>query len=301
MRPLDEIQREFFSAVQMPLRGRSRESTELAPNDEGHSPVFFAIADELMKPGSNLSSAERLELYHRQYWFRLLDSVAEDFPVLQKIAGEETFWKLIEAYLTALPSNSFTLRHLGGRMADFIAGWDGLDKTRQRWFAALARLEYAYMEIYEAAEWEPVPPERFMDAELALQPHVILLDLPVPADRCAEWEDFSPDDETPVYLAIWRGESGAHSQCPLEGIEFELLKRLRKRGLLESLFAEPTEHEPSPDEVARWFASWQQRKWIALSPTADVEEFPTPVRRRERDNDWSGVDKMGSQARAMED
>lgn len=301
MRPLDEIQREFFSALQMPLRGKSRASTELAPCDEGHSPVFLAKAEALMKPGSNLSSAERLELYHRQYWFRLLDSVAEDFPVLQKMAGDETFWKLIEAYLSALPSTSFTLRHLGGRMADFLAGWDGLDETRQRWFSALARIEYAYMEIYEAAEWEPVPKERFLDAELALQPHVILLELPVPADDCAEWEDFSPDDEQPVYLAVWRGESGAHAQCRLDGIEFILLKRLQKQGTLESFFAEPTEREPTSEEISRWFSSWQQRNWIALAPTDDIESFLTPIRRRERDIDWSGVDKMGSQARAMED
>ncbi|MEO5713976.1 MAG: DNA-binding domain-containing protein [Luteolibacter sp.] len=301
MRPLEETQREFFSALLMPLRGRSRASTELAPVDEGHSPEFLAKAEELMKHGANLTPAESLELYHRQYWFRVLDSIAEDFPVLQKMAGDDDFWKLMEAYLLACPSSSFTLRHLGGRMAEFIAGWEGLDKQRRRWFSALARIEYGYMEVYEAAEWEPVPPERFMDAELSLQPHVKLLALPVPADLCAEWDGFFPDDESPVFLAVWRGESGGAAQCRLDSTEFELLKRLRKGGRLAELFAESIDREPTPEEVSAWFAAWQSRRWIALAPDAEGGEVGAVVRRRERDMDWSGVDKMGSQARAMED
>lgn len=301
MQPLEQTQREFFSALLMPLRGRSRASTELAPVDEGHSPEFLAKAEALMKQGSNLSAAESLELYHRQYWFRLLDSIAEDFPVLQKMAGDETFWEIMEAYLRKHPSGSFTLRHLGRNMADFIVDWSGLDERRQRWFSAVARIEYAYMEIYEAAEWEVVPPERFMDAELTLQPHVTLLELPVPADLCADWEEFSPDDESPVHLAVWRGDSNDHAQCRLDEIEFELLKRLRRRGRLADLFAEPTVREPTSEEVARWFAAWQSRRWIAIAPAEEVGDFRAVVRRQRRDIDWSGVDKMGSQARAMED
>ena len=47
MKPLEEIQREFFAALQMPLRGTSRKSTELPPCSEGHSPEFLAKAEEL--------------------------------------------------------------------------------------------------------------------------------------------------------------------------------------------------------------------------------------------------------------
>ncbi len=301
MRPLDETQREFFSALQMPLRGRSRASTELAPVDEGHSPVFLEKARELMKQGVNLSPAESLELYHRQYWFRLLDSIAEDFPVLQKMAGDDTFWALMEAYLLECPSGSFTLRHLGSRMADFIASWDALDERQQRWFSSIARLEYAYMEIYEAGEWEVVTPEEFATAELGLQPHVRLLHLPVPADLCAEWEEFAPGDESSVYLAVWRGPGGRASQSRLDATEFLLLERLRRGGTLVSLFEEPADREPDPAEVSEWFTHWQGRGWIALASAGEDGDFAVVKKRPAADVDWSRVDKMGSQARAMED
>ncbi|MEO5913667.1 MAG: DNA-binding domain-containing protein [Luteolibacter sp.] len=301
MRPLEQTQREFFSALQMPLRGRSRASTELAAVDEGHSPEFLAKAEELLKHGANLTPAESLELYHRQYWFRVLDSIAEDFPTLRKMAGEETFWALMEAYLLACPSSSFTLRHLGSRLADFTAEWNALDESKRRWFSAIARLEYTYMAVFEAAEWEPVTPEQFASAELGLQPHVMLLELPVPADLCVDWESFAPEAEDPVYLAVCRGDGGKVVQCRMDPLEFVLLSRLRRGGTLASLFAEPTDREPTPEEISEWFANWQSRRWIALAPTAEAENFSVVQHRGVREMDWSGIDKMGSQARAMED
>jgi hypothetical protein len=269
--------------------------------EEGHSPEFLAKAEELMKPGANLTSAERLELYHRQYWFRVLDSIAEDFPVLRKMAGERVFWSLMEAYLSVCPSSSFTLRHLGSRLPDFTAGWQEIDEVGRRWFSALARIEYAQMEIYEAAEWDAVAPDDLAAAELGLQPHVVLLELPVPADLCLGWEEFTAVQDEPVHLAVWRGEGGAACQFRIDPVEFVLLKRLREGGTLVSLFAEPTAREPEPEEVAEWFGNWQSRGWIAVAQTGEVEDFPVVRRGDAKDGDWSRLDKMGSQARAMED
>lgn len=301
MKPLEQIQREFFAALQMPLRGTSRGSTELSPNDEGHSAEFLAKAEELMKPGENLSSAERLELYHRQYWFRVLDSVAEDFPIIRKMAGDEVFWDLMENYLQSCPSESFTLRHLGRKMSEFAATWHRLDEPQRLWFSAIAKLEYSYMEIFEAAEWEPVSPEKLPIAELGLQPHVVLLKLPVPADLCETWDEFLPVAEEPVWLAVWRGEKRGRLQCRLDEVEFELLQRLQTGGKLTDLFAEPASREPTPEEISTWFANWQSRGWIAEKPSAEMIDFPPVSRHRVESVDWSGVDKMGSQAMAMED
>jgi len=294
MRPLEKIQREFFTALQMPLRGTSRRSTDLPPCGEGHSPEFLAKADELMKPGANLSSAERLELYHRQYWFRVLDSVADDFPVLRKMAGEEKFWELIEAYLQNFPSGSFTLRHLGRSMSKFLSAWDGLDELQRRWFTALAQLEYAGMEVFEAAEREPLPPERLAAEEIELQPHVRLIAMPVPADLCAKWDSFTPCEDEVTCIAVWRGPKGAHVDR-VGAVEFELLRRMQKGGHLHELFAEPVEPEPSPDEVREWFATWQSRGWITARGSAVIELAV------KADEDWSGVTEMASQAVAMED
>ena len=45
------------------------------------------IAARYIKPNDRLTSFERLEIYNRQYWYRLLGALAEDFPALRAVVG----------------------------------------------------------------------------------------------------------------------------------------------------------------------------------------------------------------------
>ena len=74
-----------------------------------------AIAEQFIKPNDRLSSFERLEIYNRVYWFRILDCLYDDYPGLRAILGEKKFMRLATAYLAKYPSVSFTLRNLGRR------------------------------------------------------------------------------------------------------------------------------------------------------------------------------------------
>ncbi|OYV06270.1 MAG: hypothetical protein CFE26_07210 [Verrucomicrobiales bacterium VVV1] len=296
----DELQREFFSVLQLPLRGASRRATDLPPSEDPHSTEFFDVADRIIKPGPSMSSAERLELYHRQYWYRLLDSIAEDFPLLIRVMGAGRFWALIEDYLLACPSTSFTLRHLGERLPGFLQAWESATECERAWFCSIARLEYARMEVFERSEYRPILPSELATEELILQPHVVRLSLPAPADECEEWEGFEAVEvpEQPTLLAVWRTAERLPQHVRLSPIENVLLDRLAAGGTLDSIFSEPVEPEPSDQEVATWFAGWQDRGWIAVKPRgAEEVEF---VRGVDADSLGDGVDKMGSQARSMD-
>ena len=108
---LDTIQRAMFDAVRQPLttsegmRRRTKDGRSLRK-----------VAEEIIKPNDRLSSFERLEIYNRQYWFRILSALGEDFPGLRAIVGNRRFEKLAIAYLFDCPSHSFTLRNLGSRL-----------------------------------------------------------------------------------------------------------------------------------------------------------------------------------------
>src|SRR5579863_5454428 len=87
------------------------------------SPVNASIsaeAKQFVKPNDRLTSTERLNIYHRQYWYRILDSFNEDFPGLCAILGERAFQRLSHAYLSECPSQSFTLRNLGSRLEAWL-------------------------------------------------------------------------------------------------------------------------------------------------------------------------------------
>jgi len=299
MSRLDQLQREFFAALQFPLRGASRTLTYLPESDEPHEAAFLAKAEEIIKPGPRLSAPERLELYHRQYWYRLLDSIGEDFPILARMLGEERFWTLMEDYLAAGPSQSFTLRHLGERLPEFAATWERASESECPWLYAIARLEYARMEVFERAEYRPVQPEELATCELMLQPHVVRLALPRPADLCAEWETFIPVPLASVVMAVWRGPHGIPNDARLDPVEAILLDRLAAGGTLASVFQEPVDPEPTPEQISAWFGAWHARGWIAVKPESG-EAIPFVRELDESADPGAGVDKMGSQSRAMD-
>ncbi len=296
MPDLDQLQREFFKALLLPLRGSSRNSTELSATEEGHSPEFFRIADEIIKPGPSLTSAERLELYHRQYWFRILDSLAEDFPVLRKMAGDAVFWDLVEAYLLERPSHSFTLRHLGEAFPGFIGTSSLLTETQRRWFGAVAGIEYAFMECFESAQGALPEPEDLESSIIELQEHVKLLHLPVPADLCWEWPDFSAAEAVEpqeTHVAVWRGPSGRSHHERIEAAEVPLLVRLKKGILLAELFDSLPEPAPTEEEITRWFAKWQSHRWLGVRGKEGKQELDST-------GGWQGMDRMSSQAVTMD-
>ncbi len=40
-----------------------------------------------IKPNRQLAPFERLEIYNRQYWFRVLTALTEDYPALEAVVG----------------------------------------------------------------------------------------------------------------------------------------------------------------------------------------------------------------------
>src|SRR5260370_40102479 len=79
-----------------------------------------AYASRFIKPNDRLTSFERLEIYNRQYWFRLLSSMIEDFPGLRAVLGDKRFEAMSKAYLVDCPSQWFTLRNLAARLEAWL-------------------------------------------------------------------------------------------------------------------------------------------------------------------------------------
>ena len=64
-------------------------------------------AAAFIRPNDRLTSFERLEIYNRQYWWRVLASLGEDFPGLRAVLGERRFDAMSKAYLSDCPSQVF--------------------------------------------------------------------------------------------------------------------------------------------------------------------------------------------------
>ncbi len=150
-----EIQRAMAAAVMMPLTA-DEDMQSVAPNGND----MHAVAEAFIAPNNRLTAFERLELYNRQYWYRLLDALADDFPALRAVLGAPRFESLSIAYLKDHPSRSFSLRNLGSSLVQWMAEHPELTGRRHRLALDIARLEWAFVEAFDNAELKPLSMEQ---------------------------------------------------------------------------------------------------------------------------------------------
>ena len=90
------LQRRVARAVMTPLT-HSERMQRRTPDGR----TVSAIAKQIIKPNDRLTSFERLEIYNRQYWFRVLDGFSDDFPGLRAVLGDRRFDAVAKAYRPA--------------------------------------------------------------------------------------------------------------------------------------------------------------------------------------------------------
>jgi hypothetical protein len=181
-RELAELQRAMLAVVMNPLTAGNRTAPRLR---DGRATCAATAA--IAKPNDRLSSFERLEIYNRMYWFRVLDSLYEDCPGLRAVLGDAKFIRLAEAYLLKYPSRSHTLRNLPDRLASFILEAPKWTRPHTALCHDLARFEWAQIEVYDGATRALFTPDQLAGANpaklrLALQPYLQLLDVRYPVD-----------------------------------------------------------------------------------------------------------------------
>jgi hypothetical protein len=261
--------------------------------------VMLKEAAEFIKPNARLTSVERLEIYSRSYWFRVLDSLADDFPGLRAVLGQLAFNRLSRAYLTDCPSRSFTLRNLGARLEEWL-------RTNQRYGGRtpglaldMARLEWAHIEAFDSAAERFVGPEDLVHLNsgfrVRLQPYVRLLDVDYPVDEMRiqvnrEIEDREiagivcaiRDEGVPVrrlrppsfrraflrriFIAVHRLNDTVYYRrlAPEEYLVLNAIRSGRRLGrVIEEGFRQscvPIDDQPAL--VGSWFAAWAELGWL---------------------------------------
>ena len=291
---LAQIQREMARSVMMPLtpdEDMRRESPDGKPMKQ--------VAESFIAPNSLLSSFERLEIYNRQYWFRVLGALAEDFPALRSVIGARAFEAMSVAYLTAHPSRSFTLRNLGSHLAEWLGKNPHYAGRRARLAQDVVRMEWAFVEAFDNAEHDPLTLDQIAtldgNSRLALQPHLRLVELEFPVDDLVlnlhkkekrqtseagvQHED---GEDAPARLPTLRRKQtwlAAHRvdysvyYLRLNRGEFYTLSAIRDgHSLAEAIEGGITiARVPSarrPQLVREWFTNWAELGWIC---SADIE------------------------------
>jgi hypothetical protein len=289
MSNLQELQRRVSAIVMQPL---TRQEGMRRRALDGRSTE--AESEALIKPNRVLSSFERLEIYNRQYWFRVLSSFAEDFSGLRTIVGARKFEGLMRAYLTECPSESFTLRNLGSRLEEWLVSNPQWITPRESIALDMVRLEWAHIEAFDGG-YEPNLTTADIESaglelRVSLQPYVQLLELTYPVDDLLiEVHDHEGDADTSsnaarqrqfrrrirhyeqpepvrIYLAVHRvDDSVYYKRLQLES--FRMLNALSKQKSLEQAIDIAFESSSMPEQermvaLQQWFGNWAELGWF---------------------------------------
>jgi hypothetical protein len=279
-----ELQRAMASAIMAPLEAADRISKTGA-----------ASALALIKPNRRLTSPERLQIYARSYWYRVLDGLRDDFPGLRAILGVRAFDALSRAYLAELPSESFTLRNLGSRLPAWLENHPRYLGRNPALAMDMARLEWAHIVAFDAGNQPVLGPEHLLELTprmvFHLQPYISLLELQYPVDdlhiKVTELAEGHGEvsntllrhrrrhavlksslKREPIHLAVHRLKEWVYLRR-LELQEFELLRALRA-GMpvgeaIEAVFADSeSDVADLQAKLEHWFHWWAKDGWFCL-------------------------------------
>ena len=289
MSGLLELQRRVAAAIMHPLT-----RSETMPRKRRDGVSNASEAESFIKPNDRLTSFERLEIYNRQYWFRLYSSFEEDFPGLKAVLGSAKFDKLMREYLTDCPSQSFSLRNLGSRLELWLLEHPEYLESRRELALDMVRLEWAHIEAFDAGE------EPLLDADdlagideqsrLHLQPYLRVLELHYPVeDLLIELRSESGSSDSSsnnasaarktrhvrrvatlppeqIFLAVHRHQNSVYYKR-LDREEYRLLRSLLEGNPIgEAIDAAFEGSAISEDDRGGWlqqvFASWSSLGWF---------------------------------------
>ncbi len=133
------------------------------------------------------SREKRVRVYRVNVINSLTDVLAAAFPVVQRIVGARFFRAMAKTFIEAHPPREPMLYRYGGALPEFLDTYDPAKDVP--YVAAVARLEWARVQAYFAADAEPldaqrlaaVEPEALEGVTFAVHPavHVISAEFPV--------------------------------------------------------------------------------------------------------------------------
>lgn len=194
------------------------------------------------------------------YFFRIRDSLKEDFPAVLKLIGEARFHNLITDYLLKFPPTHWSLRYAGQHLPKFLKSHPFIKKWP--FLSDLARMEWGLITSFDAsdaqvltkAELSSVPPGRWGELRLKLVPSCRLSTFRWKVDLIREQilkrRLLGIPQSRATDLIVWRHDLKVFYRA-VESLEHKLLKSILRKATLAELCEVVLKSEGNEEAVSR--------------------------------------------------
>lgn len=126
----------------------------------------LAFAGRVFGVGHSVSPRE--QIYRNNVFISLTGALADVYPVVQRLVGEQFFAQLARRYIRAHPSRSGNLHDFGNAFPRFMLGMEELKDLP--YLPDVAALEWACHEVFHGADAAPLDFSRLTNPENAKAP-----------------------------------------------------------------------------------------------------------------------------------
>lgn len=291
--PVDEIPyqyplkstQEWFAGIITNRLGENNTIQNYTP----HGTLIAEEASRYITSNSALRPHQRMQIYNQQYWWRLLNTLHTNFPLVTRLFGSYAFNEKIGIpYLLTYPSNHWSLNALGERLPQWVE--ESYREPDKSLVLNAAHLDWAFMASFIAPQ-HPFPdlaqmtqdnPESLLSQMFYLQPHIRLFtweyDLFTFRENFLRREaDYWLDHRFPnlpkhktYFFALYRNLQNNLAWREIKKEEFILLERFKMGttitdacAYIESLDA--SIYETVATHLQKWLQDWTQAGWLTLT------------------------------------
>lgn len=279
---LKNIQEWFSKIITSPLQNNL-----INPISPQKTPINTEAAKYIV-PSPTLDPGDRIQIYNQQYWWRLLNTLHDSFPLVTRILGYYDFNKKIGVpYLKKYPPQHWSINYLGNRLPIWMKN-EYREKDKEMLNEAVA-IDWAFTDSFFAGEYSlsnlkdnqaSQTEENVLATIFHLQPHLHLMNLKhhffpfrdLILEQIPEYWDkntMPKIEKGDYFFVIYRNQHYNIVWSEIKKYEFLLLSQFRDGKSIEQAcqFLE-NESEEFQLEASRnlhlWFQEWVARGWFGI-------------------------------------
>lgn len=280
-RHLKALQQWFANIITRPID----ENSQMNPISPSGIPMEKEAWDYIA-PSPTLKPAQRIQLYNQQYWWRLINTMQEIYPTVNRLFSYNEFnQELATPYLVKYPPKHWSLSYLGDRFPQWLDE-EYHEKDRELVLNA-AKIDWAFNDAFLAPQWPTLDGtylqgEEMLTLPLNLQPYVHLFELPYDMfqfrvqflEKEPEYwveHDF-PKLETSkekFHFVLFRNPANSTIVEKISACEFQVLNQFKTTTTVDHLCQWLEEQEGILIEQASlnlnlWFQRWTAQRLLAI-------------------------------------